>query len=122
MDVLSFRFSMEAAGDGDQAYPFSPEQRLWIALMKEKGVATSKIKAEFSMSACDFWLWGYLKEKVYRPTSMVQLKARIKEEMYLIPSEMVKAAVLSTKMRAMKLVECQGEVFEGRRIRQGLRM
>ena len=40
---------MEAAGNGDQAYQFSPEQRLWIAIMKEKGVATSKIKAEFSM-------------------------------------------------------------------------
>ena len=36
-------------GNGDQAYPFSQEQRLWIAIMKEKGKATSKIKAEFNM-------------------------------------------------------------------------
>ena len=76
------------------------------------------------MSACDFWLWGYLKEKVYRPlpTTMAQLKARIKEEVRLIPSEMVKAAVLSTKKRAVKLVECQGEAFEGRKVRPGLRV
>jgi len=38
---------MEAAGNGDQAYPFSQEQKLWIAIMKEK--ETSKIKAEFNM-------------------------------------------------------------------------
>ena len=32
------------------------------------------------MSACDFWLWGYLKDKVYKPmpTSMNQLKQRIR--------------------------------------------
>ena len=41
----------------------------------------------------------------------------IKEEVRLIPSEMVKAAVLSTKKRAVKLVECQGEAFEGRKVR-----
>ena len=35
---------------------------------------------------------------------------------------MVKAAVLSTKKRAVKLVECQGEAFEGRKERPGFRM
>ena len=39
---------MEAAGNGDQAYQFSPDQRLWIAIMKEKGVPTTEIKNEFS--------------------------------------------------------------------------
>ena len=50
-------------------YQFSPDQRLWIAIMKEKGVATSKIKAEFSMKwpgkappAGNTTIWKKLKE------------------------------------------------------------
>ena len=37
---------------------------------------------------------------------MVQLKARIKEDVALIPTEMVKVALMSTKKRVIKLVEC----------------
>lgn len=76
------------------------------------------------MSVCDFWLWGFLKEKVYRPmpTSMDQLKMRIQEEMELIPTEMIKEAVYSTKRRAIKLVEAKGEAFEGRAVRAGIRI
>ena len=53
---------------------------------------------------------------------MVQLKARIKEDVALIPTEMAKVALMSTKKRLMKLVECQGEAFKGRRVMLGLRM
>ena len=38
----------------------------------------------------------------------MQLKVRIKEDAALIPTEKVKASLLSTKNRAIKLVECQG--------------
>ena len=76
------------------------------------------------MSACDFWLWGYLTEKVYKPlpTSMAQLKQRIREEVNLIPKEMIIEAVYTTKKRGIKLVQCQGEAFEGRRARPGIRL
>ena len=53
---------------------------------------------------------------------MVQLKARIKEEVALIPTEMVRVALMSTKKRVIKLVECQGEAFKGRRVMLGLTM
>ena len=53
---------------------------------------------------------------------MVQLKARIKEDVALIPTEMVKVALMSTKKRVIKLVECQGETFKGRIVILGLRM
>ena len=36
---------------------------------------------------------------------MVQLKARIKEDVALIPTEMVKVALMSTKKRVINLVE-----------------
>ena len=45
---------------------------------------------------------------------MMQLKARIKEDVTLIPTVMVKAALLSTKIRLLKLVKCQGEAFKGK--------
>ena len=53
---------------------------------------------------------------------MVQHKARIKEDVNLIPTEMVKVALMSTKKRVIKLVECHGEAFKGRRVMLGLRM
>ena len=53
---------------------------------------------------------------------MVQLKARIKEDVALIPVKMVKVALMSTKKRVINLVECQGEAFKGRRVMLGLRM
>ena len=53
---------------------------------------------------------------------MVQLKARIKEDVALIPKEMAKAASMSTKKRETKLVECRREAFKGRRVVPGLTM
>ena len=52
----------------------------------------------------------------------MQLKARIKEDVTLIPTEMVKVALMPTKKRVIKLVECQGEALKGRRVMLGLRM
>ena len=69
-------------------------------------------------------MWGYLKEKVYTPlpTSMAQLKQRITAEMALIPSETVREAMFSTKKRAKKLLQCEGEAFEGRNYSAGVKL
>jgi hypothetical protein len=42
-------------------------------------VVLERLGYPFHMSACDFWLWGFFKEKVYKPLSisMAQLKQRI---------------------------------------------
>ena len=53
---------------------------------------------------------------------MVQFKAGIKEDVALIPTEIVKAALLSTKKRVVMLVECQGESLKGRRVMPGLKI
>ena len=53
---------------------------------------------------------------------MEQLKGGIKEDVALIPTEMVKVTLIFTKKRVIKLVECQGEAFEGRRVMLGLMM
>ena len=48
----------------------------------------------------------------------MQHKARIKEDVTIIPTVMVKAAL----KRVMKLVKCQGEAFKGRKVMPGFRM
>jgi len=46
------------------------------------------------LSICDFFLWGYLKEKVFkhRPHTLEELKDRIREEIGAIPVEMCQNA------------------------------
>ncbi|KAJ4430748.1 hypothetical protein ANN_19339 [Periplaneta americana] len=41
-------------------------------------------------TACDYWLWGYLKEKVYarKPKDVDMLKIAIGEEIHCIPMDM----------------------------------
>ena len=55
---------------------------------------------------CDFFLWGYLKEKVYQPlpATMASLKRKIRAEFERIPELMVSKAVLSMKKRGEQMV------------------
>lgn len=43
------------------------------------------------LSACDFFLWGYLKDKVYpyKPRTLQELKTAIRQEIARIPQEMI---------------------------------
>ena len=43
------------------------------------------------VSACDFFLWGYLKSKVYvrKPRTVDDLKVSIREEIASVPQEML---------------------------------
>jgi len=45
----------------------------------------------FLISACDFFLWGYLKSKVYvrKPRTVDDLKVSIREEIATVPQEML---------------------------------
>lgn len=66
------------------------------------------------MTVLDFWLWGYLKEKVYRtaPTTREDMKDRIRRECQLLGEEEVKRAVQNTYTRLEKCLEVQGRHFE----------
>ena len=68
------------------------------------------------MNPCDSFLWGYLKEAVYKPlpVNMEDLKATIKREFRAIPEVMVKKAVYGMKARAAKMVAFDGRAFEGK--------
>jgi len=43
------------------------------------------------LSACDFFLWGYFKSKVYvrKPRTVDDLKVSIREEIAIVPQEML---------------------------------
>ena len=52
-DYIRLEFAAEINDQQvDDNREFTPDQRLWIALEKEKKVPTSKIKAQFLASQC----------------------------------------------------------------------
>jgi hypothetical protein len=62
----------------------------------------------------DFFLWGYLKEKVYKtvPPSIAVLQQRIVAEMNsLTRTRMARRAVMSMEERAAKCIAVQGQQF-----------
>ena len=58
------------------------------------------------LNPLDFILWGYLKEKVDKPlpTSLEELKSRIKREVRDLPESMVMKAVYSMKKRSGRVL------------------
>ena len=70
------------------------------------------------LNPCDFFLWGHLKERVYKPMpqNMQDLKCRIKEECRKIPQDMIRRSVMHMKERAALCVKFKGGAFDGRKI------
>ena len=70
------------------------------------------------LNPCDFFLWGHLKERVYKPMplNMQDLKQRIKEECRKIPQDMIRRSAMHMKERAALCVKFKGGAFDGRKI------
>ena len=66
------------------------------------------------LNPCDFFLWGYLKSKVYtpRPQTLDQLERNITREVQSIPPVMITRAILDIKERASKCLRNNGGHFE----------
>ena len=62
------------------------------------------------LSPCDFFLWGYLKERVYRnrPKTLTELKIAIDQEIKLISQEMAKKVMESFRNRLLQCMENGG--------------
>ena len=71
------------------------------------------------MNPCDFILWGYLKELVYKPLpdNLQDLRKRITGEFSNLFETMAAKAVFGMKLRSLKLLKTGGEAFEGKNIR-----
>ena len=62
------------------------------------------------LSPCDFFLWGFLKAKVYehRPTTIPALKQAIADEIKRIPQEVITKVMNSFRSRLERCVRCGG--------------
>jgi len=61
-------------------------------------------------SACDFFLWGYLKSKVYirKPHTIDDLKVSIRQEIATIPQEMIVNVMQNFEERLWTCVRQEG--------------
>lgn len=66
------------------------------------------------LNPCDYFLWGYLKSKVYfpKPRNLQELEDAIRRELNLITPEMCSRVVLNIKSRAQKCLAANGDTFE----------
>ena len=66
--------------------------------------------AYFFISACDFFLWGYLKSKVYvqKPRIFDDLKVSIREEIATVPQEMLVNVMQNFEERLRTCVRQEG--------------
>jgi hypothetical protein len=80
----------------------------WIGRDGSAEVPTPMVSPPYSpdLTPCDFFLWGYIKERVYKtglPRNLAELKARIVHEFHNLPQEMIDRSVDAT---ARRLREC----------------
>lgn len=66
------------------------------------------------LNPCDFFLWGYLKSKVYypKPNNLQELQNAIEREVARLDPAMCKRAVLDIRSRARKCLLKDGKCFE----------
>ena len=66
------------------------------------------------LSPPDFFLWGHLKDKVYKdkPETLLELKESIREEIRVIPRSMCKRVMANFVMRLKKCLEQNGAHVE----------
>lgn len=66
------------------------------------------------LTPCDFFLWGYLKSRIYRtqPEDLNELRRRIFQEFTELPQEMVNRSIESYVRRLERCLELNGQSVE----------
>jgi len=66
------------------------------------------------LTPCDFFLWGYVKDYVFRelPTTITELKAKIRDAISSISEDTLKNVVKNTEFRIRYLIRQNGAHFE----------
>ena len=66
------------------------------------------------LTPCDFFLWGYVKDYVFRelPTTITELKANIRDAISSISEDTLKNVVKNTEFRIRYLIRQNGAHFE----------
>jgi hypothetical protein len=94
-----------------------PLTKILCTLKARRG--DSRAPSSPDMNPCDFCLWGYLKEFVYKPlpATLKDLRGRITREFNNLPEALVARDIFGMKKRALKLCKTGGEAFEEKKIR-----
>jgi len=68
------------------------------------------------LNPCDFFLWGYLKGKVYNPLpkTIDDLKANIEREIKKINADVLKSTFLNFRKRLKLVIEADGGHIENK--------
>lgn len=63
------------------------------------------------LSVCDFFLWGHLKDRVYRskPRTTEELKQSIQHEIQTVPLEMIRRAMQNFRQRLELCIQNEGQ-------------
>ena len=67
------------------------------------------------LTPCDFFLWGYIKEQVYRsgmPKTLAELKERIQKAFDEMPQEMVNRSLDAYRVRLQRCIDVEGKSVE----------
>lgn len=67
------------------------------------------------LTPCDFFLWGYIKDQVYKkgmPKTLAELRERITAAFDEMPQEMINRAIDAYKTRLERCVEVEGKSVE----------
>ncbi|GBM43349.1 hypothetical protein AVEN_166094-1 [Araneus ventricosus] len=66
------------------------------------------------ITPCDFWLWSFLKDNIYRkrPATLPDLKDSIRRHVLDIPAESLRLAVVNMVLRLEHIVEHEGGHIE----------
>ena len=78
-------------------------------------MTSTKIAQSPDLSACDFWLWGYVRNDLYkspRPSTPLNLKQRLEYLMNNIPKRMIQSSYSSFLRRCELCVELNGSHFK----------
>jgi len=111
---------------GHQAAWFSQRKRkpiVWCGTLFTKALFSSSDNFEPTslnmamakdLTPCDFFLWGYLKSRVYRtqPADLNELRTRIEHEFAVMPQDMVQRSIDSYQRRLQKCIQVKGGSVE----------
>jgi hypothetical protein len=66
------------------------------------------------LTPCDFFLWGYLKSRVYhtQPADLDELRTRIEHEFAVMPQDMMQRSIDSYQRRLQKCITVNGRSVE----------
>ena len=114
-------FRLTWTQDGAPCHAAGKNMRYLDSLFADRLVSRKSIRGRDwparspDLNPCDFFLWGYLKSKVYtpKPANLDQLEQNIINEINAIPPAMIRRALLDVRKRALKVIANNGGYCEG---------